>query len=191
MKVIDFCQHFDQSLWNNVLKKIRLSNDPLKKNYLNLTPNDFVCLPVLIRNEEIICFSGLQINESKWGKGIGRINARMWIDPSHRHLGLGKMENSDKFFNTKYLLPHQIEKSKEFNLDTLFISREGNYRKFMEKYCDLILSNTGCQFKLLDNCYNVCGDIPSIPDSCKQLIAWFSFSNNYEIWDHQMGKHRL
>jgi hypothetical protein len=191
MKVIDFCQDFDQTLWNDVLEKIRISNDPLKKNYLNLTPGDFVCLPVLIENKKIICFSGLQINESKWGKEIGRINARMWIEPSHRHLSLGKMKNSDKFFNTKYLLPLQIQKAKEIGLDTLFISREGSYRNFMEKYCDLIFSNTGHRFKLLDRCYNVCGDIPIIPESCKQLIAWFSFSNNYEIWDRHMGKHQL
>jgi hypothetical protein len=191
MKVIDFCQQFDQSLWNDVLKKIRTSDDPLKKNYLNLTPDDFVCLPVLIENKKIICFSGLQINENKWGKEIGRINARMWIDPSYRHLSLGKMENPDKFFNTKHLLPLQIQKSKEIGLDTLFISREGSYRNFMEKYCDLIFSNTGYRFKLLDRRYNVCGEIPAIPESCKQLIAWFSFSSNYEIWDRHMGKHQL
>lgn len=191
--IIDFAQTFDingQRLWSVVIDKISNGNDSLKNNYVTLDPTSFASFPVLIENDEIVCFSGLQINPEKWG-ACARINARMWIDPRYRHNYLTKMTNPERFLNTRYLLPIQIEHAKKLNIDTVFISREGRYKKFLERYCDLILLNTGYKFTVLDHRYNVCGNIQPIPHTCSQLVAVHSFSGTNDDWSNNMLQYQL
>jgi hypothetical protein len=191
MKTIDFCKDFDERLWRNAIDKIANSNDPLKENYVTLTPADFVCLPVLIHRDEIICFSGLQLNSDRWTEHYARINARMWIAPEWRHHGPGKMTQSSKYLNTQYLLPVQLEYARSRDLKGVFISREGNYRRFLERYCELIKANTGAEFMVLNNIYNVCGCLNPVPESCKQLIALCTFDNNTDNWHNAMSRHEI
>jgi hypothetical protein len=172
------------------LDKIKNSADILKNNYLTLDPTGFASFPVYINEDEIICFSGLQINSDKWDQ-CARINARMWIDPHYRHNYLTKMTNPNRFLNTRYLLPIQIKRAQELNIDTVFISREGDYRRFLKRYCDLILLNTGYEFTVLDHRYNVCGNIHTVPDSCCQLVAIHSFSGTINDWNTSMLKYQI
>ena len=186
MIVKDLCSEPDDRLWNNVIIKIKNGTDELKNNYVNLTPNDFECLPVLIKNDEIITFSGLQIRSDRWAPNIGRVNSRMWIAPEHRHANLIKCEyNPDKYYNTRYLLKMQIERAIEIGLKSVFISREGNYKTTLKAYCNLVFKNTGYRFNILSNRYNVCGPMNEIPESCRQLIAVCDFQDGY--WDHSMS----
>lgn len=193
MKVIDFASNFDhncQRLWRQAIDTISNSNDKLRDNYINLDPTEFVSFPVLIENDKITCFSGLQRNPERWGD-CARINARMWIAPEHRHHYLTKMTRGDKFVNTRYILPIQLQRAQELGIDTVFISREGPYSKFLKRYCDLIRLNTDRQFTVLPDRYNVCGSLDPVPESCRQLIAVYSFSQNFNIWNRDMIKYRL
>jgi len=87
MKIVDFCTDYDSVIWEKTLENIVNGDDELKNNYINLTPRDFVCWPVLIDNNEIVCFSGLQINYSRWSDKFARINSRFYISPKYRHHG--------------------------------------------------------------------------------------------------------
>ena len=80
-KIFDFATRFDDKLWNNCLEYITKSNDSLKNNYIALDPREFTSFPVVIIDDKIVCFSALQINEERWGKGIGRCSTRLWIHP--------------------------------------------------------------------------------------------------------------
>jgi hypothetical protein len=191
MIIVDYCKDFDERLWNKAIDKISKSDDPLKENYLTLTPQDFVCLPVLIKDDEIICFSGLQLNKTRWTEHFARINARMWIAPEWRHRGPGKMTKASKYLNTQYLLPVQLEYARSINLQGVFISREGNYRRFLQQYCELIKVNAGVEFTVLDGMYNVCGCLDPVPESCKQLIALHTFRGDVESWNTAMAQHKL
>ena len=191
MKIVDFCKDFDKTLWGETLEIIVKSNDDLKKNYISLKPSDFVCWPVLIENDKIVCFSGLQINSERWSNKFARINSRFFISPTYRHRNPGKLKNQDKFLNTKYLLPIQIKKAKELKLSGVFMSREGDHKRVFEKYSDLAFRNTGHYFKILDHRYNVCGCLNSIPNSCKQWIALHLFECDEKIWHESMNKFKI
>lgn len=174
-------------LWEEVKQRIANSDDLLKENYVNLNPSEFVSLPVLIDNNKIICFSGLQINIKKWGEGIARCSSRMWIDPEYRFAGLQKFTEGDKFLNSFHCLPIQLKKAHELNLDCLFISRHGNPRAF-KKYGDLVNSNLNTSFKMLKHKYNVCGSLDPIPESCKQhILIHFLTDKGKERWDAVMA----
>ena len=191
MKTQDFCQDFDELLWRKAINQIADSNDPLRENYLTLTPQDFVCLPVLIHRDEIICFSGLQLNADRWTRDYARINARMWIAPEWRHHGPGKMSQASKYLNTQYLLPIQLDYARKIDLKGVFISREGNYRRFLQQYCKLIKVNAGVEFTVLENLYNVCGCLNLVPENCKQLIALHTFDDNMQNWHNAMSQHEI
>jgi hypothetical protein len=186
MKIIDFCENFDKDLWEKTLEIIVNNKDELKNNYINLSPKDFVCWPVLIENNEIVCFSGLQINQERWGDNFARINSRFFISPKYRHRTPGKLNNHDKFLNTKYLLPVQIEFAKEMGLKGIFMSREGDHKKVFEHYANLAYKNTGYFFKILTYQYNVCGQQNPVPESCKQWIALHCFDGNENLWNTSM-----
>jgi hypothetical protein len=193
MKILDMCVDYNSNLWDKTKKIIMDGNDPLKSNYINLSPADFVCWPVLIDNEEIVCFSGLQINVERWGINFARINSRFYINPKYRHRGPGKMSNSEKFLNTKYLLPVQIDKAKSLGLKGVFMSREGDHKKVFELYVNLAYRNTGYFFTVLEDRYNVCGNLDPVPHSCKQWIAahCFDVDNTADIWKNEMNLFKI
>lgn len=191
MKIIDFCKDYNDSLWRQTLDIIVNSNDRLRDNYISLTPDDFVCWPVLVDNNEIVCFSGLQANRERWGDQFARINSRFFISPKYRHQNPGKLADCKKFLNTRHLLPMQIYKAKELGLAGIFMSREGDHKRVFEKYVDLAYKNTGYCFNVLADRYNVCGHLSPIPESCKQWIAVHCFANNSNTWNQHMKQFKV
>jgi len=188
-KIIDFANNFDEQLWNQYQSYLLTTNDDLKDNYVGLNPRDFACFPVVIIDNQIVCFSALQINEERWGAGIGRVSTRMWIHPDYRHRG--RFTGGDKFLNTAFCLPLQIAKAKLLNLDCVFISREHNPKAF-EHYLDLVEINCKMNFDLEPTRYNVCGSLNPIPESCKQYVAVHCFNpNGVKRWADQMRKYAL
>jgi len=188
-KIIDFATNFDQKLWDQYQKFLETTNDELKPNYIGLDPRDFACFPVVIINNQIVCFSALQLSEDKWGPGIGRVSTRMWLHPNYRHKG--KFTGGDKFLNTTYCLPLQLAKAKILGLDCVFISREHNPKAF-EHYLELIEINCGVRFHIGPSKYNVCGSLDPIPESCKQWVAVHGFNpNGVYRWAHQMRSYVL
>jgi hypothetical protein len=178
-------------LWNNVQETIELSNDPLKFNYVGLDPKSFVSLPAVIIDDKIVCFSGLQINQKKWGAGIGRCSARMWIDPEYRFKHITRFTGGNRFLNTTYSLPLQIAAAKILKLDCLFISRETNLLGFKE-YLKLIKINCGVDFVLDSAQYNVCGPQKVIPESCRQYVAVLHLSaTGADCWQQRMNGYKI
>lgn len=185
-KIFDFATRFDDKLWDKCLEDITKSNDPLKNNYIGLEPTEFTSFPVVIIDDKIVCFSALQINEERWGKGIGRCSSRLWIHPEYRHTG--KFTGGDKFLNTTYCLPIQLAAAKLHNLDCIFISREHNLLGFAE-YAKLIKINCNTSFYLESTRYNVCGSLDPIPDSCKQWVMVHHLTTGGSaLWEQQMKK---
>jgi hypothetical protein len=179
-KIIDFTNNFDSVLWKQYQDYLLTTTDDLKDNYINLDPRDFDCFPVVIIDNQIVCFSALQINEEKWGKGIGRVSTRMWLHPEYRHKG--KFTGGDKFLNTTFCLPLQLAKAKMLGLDCVFISREHNPKAF-EHYLDLIKINALTEFTMEKLKYNVCGRLDPIPESCKQWVAViFLTDKGQDVW---------
>lgn len=188
-KIIDFATNFDQELWNNYQRFLDSTNDDLKDNYVGLDPRTFACFPVVIIDNQIVCFSALQISKEKWGDGIGRVSTRMWLHPDYRHKG--KFTGGDKFLNTTYCLPLQLAKAKLLGLDCVFISREHNPKAF-DHYLNLIKINCGVTFYMSEHKYNVCGSLDPIPESCKQWVAVHGITlNGVNRWSHQMGQYVL
>lgn len=188
-KIIDFATNFDQELWDKYQKFLETTNDELKPNYIGLDPRDFACFPVVIINNQIVCFSALQISEDKWGPGIGRVSTRLWLHPDYRHKG--KFTGGDKFLNTTYCLPLQLAKAKILGLDCVFISREHNPKAFGH-YLDLIKINCNEEFEFEPSQYNVCGPQEVVPESCKQWVALHCFNPvGVKRWVEQMRHYVL
>ena len=157
-------------MWKNFIDHVSAMDDHLKENYLNIDFGEFLSFPCLVDHEKIICFSGLQYNEKKWGRGVARCSSRMWVHPEYRIEGISKFEGGTKFLNTSYCLPQQFECAKELGIDTLFISRESNPLAF-KKYINLVKINCGVEFEVLDKRYNVCGPSRVIKPTCQQYVA--------------------
>jgi hypothetical protein len=188
-KIIDFATNFDADLWDQYQAYLLTTNDDLKDNYVGLNPQDFACFPVVIINNQIVCFSALQISKDRWGEGIGRVSTRMWIHPDYRHKG--RFTGGNKFLNTTYCLPLQLAKARSLGLDCVFISREHNPKAF-EHYLDLIKINCNITFAIESKRYNVCGSLDPIPESCKQWVAVYQLTDwGWAIWSTQMGKYVL
>lgn len=188
-KIFDFATRFDDKLWNECLENIADSNDYLKSNYIALEPSEFTSFPVVVIDDKIVCFSALQINEERWGQGIGRCSTRLWIHPEYRHTG--KFTGGDKFLNTTYCLPMQLAAAQLHNLECVFISREHNLLGFAE-YAKLIKINCDTNFYLESTRYNVCGSLIPIPESCKQWVMIHQLTNSgKECWNTNMRKYVL
>lgn len=189
MEVIDISinRSFDL-LWKDTLKKIEASDDHLKENYLGLDPRKFECFTILVDQDQIICFSALQISPDRWGNKIARCSTRMWIAPEQRFYGMTKFSSGPKFLNSYYCLPLQIKKSQDMGIECLFMSREENPKAF-SKWSGLVNANCGTNFICLDHRYNVCGRLNPVPESCKQYISLdFSNESSIDVWNKNMQK---
>jgi hypothetical protein len=190
--VIDFAKNFDETLWMGFQNLLITDHSRLKDNYVGLDPRQFECFPCLIENNQIICFSALQVSPDRWGHKIGRVSTRMWIHPSYRFASLTRFTGGSKYLNTTYCLPMQIEYAKQMDLDLLFISREENFKGFAE-YINLVWTNCQHKFILEQEKFNVCGSLDPVPESCKQWVAylelnnsntWISFRNKFLLNPH-------
>jgi hypothetical protein len=188
-KIIDFVIEFDKALWSDFQSVLISTNDKLKDNYIGLDPRTFASFPVVVINDRIVCFSALQLNVDRWGKGIGRVSTRMWIHPKYRHRG--KFTGGDKFLNTTHCLPLQMTQAQLLGLDCVFISREGTPKAF-NHFLDLIEINCSRRFLLESTQYNVCGSIEPIPESCKQWVAVLPLTENgMLVWNNNMQQYKL
>ena len=189
-KIVDFATSLDSELWNQFQQYVMTTKDDLKYNYINLDPRDYASFPVVIINNVIVCFSGLQINSDWWGTSIGRVSTRMWIHPDYRHSG--KFTSGPKFFNTTYCLPLQLAKASLTGLDCVFISRADNLQGF-EEYLKLIKVNCNTDFVMESNKYAINGPAyVEDPASMKQwVMLHYLTSQGEECWNKNMKKYEL
>ena len=191
MNTIDLITDPQPELWARCMDVIKNSADPLRENYLNLDFSEFISFPVVISNDRIVCFSGLQYNPRKWGTGTARASSRMWIHPAYRHTGITKFVGGPKFLNTTYCLPRQFTVALNSNINAMFISRESNVLAFTQ-YLNLIRINCGYIFNLLPNLYNVCGPQAAVPESCRQYVAVHYVNKlGQQQWAENMNQHQL
>ena len=191
MDTVDLITDPQPDLWRQCLDIIQKGKDPLRENYLTLRFNEFISFPAVVDNDQIVCFSGLQYSERKWGKGIARASSRMWIHPDYRFKGITKFNGGPKFLNTTYCLPRQFAVAKDRNIDVLFISRESNLLAFTQ-YLNLIRINCNYQFNLLPNLYNVCGPQANVPLTCQQYVAInYITDNGLDRWQNAMNQYQL
>jgi len=133
----------------------------------------------------------LQENKNRWGNNFARVNSRFYISPKYRHAGPGKLTKSEKFLNTKHLLPIQISTAKLLGYEGVFMSREGDHKNAFERYSLLAFKNTGFRFEILDTRYNVCGHQDPVPESCKQWISLHCFNGRDDLWYKDMRQYRV
>jgi hypothetical protein len=190
--VVDTAKNRDYDyLWADFFKVLEQTDDPLKANYTGLDPTQFASLPVVIKDDKIVCFSGLQVIPSKWGNGIARCSARMWYHPDYRLKGLSKFTGGDKFLNSTFCMPIQLAVARQLGLDCLFISRESNIKGF-EQYLNLLKVNAHVDFTLEPDWYNVCGKLDPVPHSCKQVVALhYLTSQGASVWQNNMLQFKL
>lgn len=191
MQVIDLIVNPQDQLWKETVDYISGTNDILKNNYINIKFNEFLSFPVVVENNKIICFSGLHYNEQRWGKRLARFSSRMWIHPDYRIKSISKFSGGPKFLNSTHCLPLQIQKAKEFGLDSMFISREHNLFGF-KQYIDLVEINCNLKFEIKPNRYNVCGTTYDDQEGCIQYVAVHHLTDSgNEIWVRNMTKHLI
>jgi hypothetical protein len=176
MQIVDITKT-DQynNLWAQCLFFIQENciADPLYNNYVNLDKKDFISLPVVILDNNIIAFSGAQFKPDVWGHNIARISSRFWTHPLYRH-SISKFQTSDKpWYNSEFLIQHQIAEVKQLDIPHMFISREGNYRKSFQQYINLVNKYNATNFKLLEEYYLI--------QNTPQLIAVHSNDNVLQI----------
>lgn len=171
LETVDLITDPRPELWSSTVKFIQTeTTDSLRSNYADINFSQFVSFPCVIDRGKIVCFSGLQFDQKKWGSNIARCSSRMWLHPAYRHGGLTKFTGGDKFLNTTYCVPVQIAKARELNLSAVFVSREKNPLGF-KKYIDLIKTNCDLNFQIKPHRYNVCGMLALDQESCKQWVA--------------------
>jgi hypothetical protein len=179
-------------LFHEALDKISKSSDPLKDNYRDLNPKDYISFPAVIREGKIACFSGIISTPDKWGQNIARMSTRLWVDYQYRFSGLVKFRGGPQFMNTTYCLPTQVQRAKDAGIKCLFISREGKSNIGLSEYLNLIKINNNLEFKLLPNKYNTCGSVDPIPESCKQFIAIHALTPDGEdVWNQNMNSKKI
>jgi hypothetical protein len=107
----------------------------------------------------------------------------MWVHPNYRLPGMKKFVGGDKFLNTTYCLPIQIEQAKSLGLDCIFVSRENNPLGFGE-YVNLIKINTGTEFTMLSKKYNVF-------DVDQYVAVSMLTPNGKSVWDKSMEQFKI
>lgn len=192
VSVVDAAKNRDYDhLWKDFFRTLDQTQDLLKANYVDLDPSSFSSLPVVIRDDKIICFSGLQVNVDRWGPGIGRCSSRMWYHPDYRIKGLKKFSGGDRFLNSRFCVPMQLAAARDLGLDCVFISKENNFKGF-KQYVELLKINARVDFSLEEKFYNVCGTMDIIPESCKQIVAvHYLTDQGPAVWQRNMGQHQL
>lgn len=183
MKIIELLDKTPETeqLWSKVVHFIKTLDDELVENYITIDFSKFVTLPAIVENDEIICFSGLQVDESKWGPKIGRCSSRMWIHPNYRKKSLTTFSGGNQYLNSFFLVPIQLDTARRIGLEACFISREKNRRGFA-RYLQLVQNNTGVEFVLLPNTYDVSGADNSLV--VQHVGIWDITGNGLTYWNN-------
>lgn len=139
-----------------VLDKISKSNDKLKINYTleRLKLDEMICFCLLLDDEKLVGFSGLQ----KWENNTARVNSRCYITPEYRQYTI---RNKRIRYPWKYLAPYQINVADKLGYKKLFWSTElykrpGKTMDLTIEYASKYLPK-GWKYKRLDGHYNIKG----------------------------------
>lgn len=172
MQITDLVKTTDYDKeWYSCLSFIRAncSEDPLYQNYINLRKEEFVSLPAVIIDNDIVAFSGAQVKDA-WGPNIARVSSRFWIHPKFRHSPSKFRNSSTPWYNSKFLIKVQLDEVKKLGIPNVFISREGNYRKSFQQFITLVNEYNAAGFRVLEGQYL----IQHVP----QILALYSFDSN-------------
>lgn len=180
-KIVDLTVDLDSDhlvrKFKNFIKE-NCSQDPLYENYANLDLADFICLTAVIEDDIIVALSGVQSKPDRWGSNTVRMSTRFWMHPKYRINALSKYDPAQRFyFNSQLMIPFQLDYLKALGIRFAIITREGNYRRSFTKFIDLVNHHNGTNFTVLDGIFNVCNHMPSVPESCQQIVAVHSFDN--------------
>lgn len=159
--------------------KSNCKEDLLYENYANLKLEDFISLTAVLEDKEIVALSGVQFNIKKWGLHTVRMSTRFWMHPKYRINSLSKFDPASRFyFNSQLMIPAQLEFLKNYNAKYAIITREGNYRRSYQKFIKLVNYHNKTNFIVLDGLYNVCEPMEEVPESCQQIIAYYSLDGS-------------
>ena len=143
------------------------NDEELRNNYIGLKKDFFECLTLVFdKNEDILAFSGLQLNANRWSSHIGRILTRTYFTAPNR---MNNFMTTIKYCTA--MLPIQFEYARKNKLDSVFFSRESGPRS-LRKICDVFEKNIpNIKFTYDSDKYNVCGKVNPIPPGCAQYVA--------------------
>lgn len=159
-------------LWDDCMSFIKEScvSDKLYENYLNIDLKRFLSMAVIVDKNKIISFGGAEINIDRWGENLSRVLSRFWISPENRHR-LVRTNNPGVNFSPLILKKNLEALRKHPQIKAAMITREGDGRNSFSRIVDIANSAVKEPFVILDNKYNVCGNLNPVPESCKQMIA--------------------
>lgn len=112
-RIVDLIE--DDSIWNQFIEVLSEIDDKLKDNYTleNLKLEQMICFTVLLKDDDIVCFSGLQ----KIEEDLYRVASRYYIRKKYReHFTRQFLER--KSYNWRYLVPYQLKRAE--NKTTVF-----------------------------------------------------------------------
>jgi hypothetical protein len=192
LRVIDF-KEIDHRVWSECLTRINNScqTDLLYRNYKNLNPNNYYHFSVILEDNRIIAFGGIETNPNKWGNKLARVLTRFWIDPEYRTKSFTKWQSN----NIRYsplILKHQLDVLSNSSIEFAMITREGNYKNSFIKIVELANTVSPSLFCIQEGKYNVCEKLDVVPESCKQLIAISELKNtNFDEYLNSINNYGL
>ena len=122
MQVYDIKQKHPEwvkDVFYNSLDDIKNSNNTLKHNYTidRLKLEEMLVFNVLLKDKELICFGGVQVDSPAWSEGMARVTSRHYFNPKFFHLFRHR-------YNWEYLVSEQIRVGWEEGYDKFFFSTE-------------------------------------------------------------------
>lgn len=188
--IIDQPNSFGKKVFLEEIEKIKNQTFPLKENYLNINLNEFLSFNIVTHDNELVCFSGLQIRPGVFPINTARAHSRFYFSEKYRRKNLSVFRDRLNNYEIPELafpgflvtLPKQIEKAKSLKLDAIFISRE-KINEFSSKSKQLRLElfkklhNEKYHLDVLPELYNVCGSSIDTK-SCWQYIFYLILNNH-------------
>lgn len=154
--------------------KEKCKDDLLYENYIDIDLENFLSFHVMISENKIVCFGGVEYRPGRWGVDIFRVLSKFWIHPDYRSPNLTKWSDEAVALSPK-ILERQVEDiKKEYRDFTLMITRQGNYLKSFQRIVRLANTVNDCDFSIIDGKHNICGHL-SNQEECKQFIALSSY----------------
>lgn len=135
------------------------STDRLKQNYLNLkdTFSQFETFNLVVDEDEILGFSGLQCHT--YPPGIGRVLSRFYYTKAARARSLKGQPFPS--YGTFHMLPYQLQKAHQLNLNLVFISMEGARRNYIRSLADSLNRYYNQDWRLEPGLWNTCRLLPN------------------------------
>lgn len=166
--------------FDNTISDILKSKDKNKNNYsinrLNL--DEIEEISIIYFEDKIVAFSSIWHRELIYPKNTYRVLNRAWKHETLRWRKPAYWEIS------KLMLDHQIKIAQQLNIDNIFISSEGNKKKWIQKWVSGA-NKDGKNFNIIDGMVKVCnGD----KKSCWQHVAYMNLNNeipNFQIMTYQ------